>query len=509
MPTVTIVTDTRTRELAVPAGRAVGLAELLRAHGLPLNTRCGGRGLCDACVVNLGGRRARGCEVVVVGGECVEIPMRSLAGFAPQVESRFVLSIPLGRDPLVSSRWGAAVDIGTTTVAVLLFDLHAGVCVSTQSAFNEQIHLGEDVLTRIMYATGGGLGELRAAVARTVAALLEAACVEAGITGADLAAVTFAGNTTMLHLLIGVDPTSMGVAPFTPVFLEHRVMPLAEVLGEGFAGEAHLLPGASAYVGADIMAGVVTCGMQYEAGTSLLVDVGTNGEIVLHHGGVLLGCATAAGPAFEGAGLTSGMRAGTGAISDVGVDPATNRPVVTLIGTDSPKDAVGVCGSGYIDLLAVGRRAGWLSETGRFLDSPAVSADKQLQLTTGGKHGAITVSEHDVSRLLTAKAAIAAGIETLLKHHSLSAADVSTLFLAGGFGAHLNVSNAIACGLLPGFRAEQVRVVGNTSLGGAMAVLLDKSLLAETRKVATLVRPVELNADPDFEDAFILHLSLE
>jgi uncharacterized 2Fe-2S/4Fe-4S cluster protein (DUF4445 family) len=279
----------------------------------------------------------------------------------------------------------------------------------------------------------------------------------------------------------------------------------------------HLLPGAAAYVGADLTAGVVATGLYYDAGPSLLIDVGTNGEIILKHGDELIGCATAAGPAFEGALLSSGMRAVNGAISHVrfGGDP----PFVhyEVIG-DANTLPIGLCGSAYVDFLAAGHAAGILTDTGRFNTdiapelreriTPWNQTDTAFRVAYGAGKQPITICGHDVAALLQAKAAIAAGILTLLDQYKLKASDIRTVYLAGGFGTKMDRAAAIGCGLLPGFTVDQVVAVGNTSLAGAYLFLMDGGLVAETTAAAERIRIVELNLDPNFESQYIDQLFL-
>ena len=538
------------------------LSELLRRQGMPLNTRCGQRGLCDGCRVELlegsvvdvdTGRvlEAAGCAGEIKGcmhrpdPACaaikVRVPDRSLTSYEPQVVSDFYVSIPFGQDPIyragrdlprlaTDSPIGAAIDVGTTTVAVLLVELNSGKVLARSAGFNRQMHLGDDVLTRInLCMTDTSLvGRLQEAIVNeTIARLLADAMKQAKVTPDRLAVVTAAGNTTMLHLLAGVDPTPMGLAPFTPAFLEHRTLTLTEVElrwpdqhtlaypDPDASPRLHLLPGAAAYVGADLTAGVIATGLRYHGGTCLLVDVGTNGEIILKHDEHLLGCATAAGPAFEGGGLTDGIRAGHGAISHIKITADPFAIDATVIGDAAP---IGICGSAYIDVLAEGLRTGILSAAGRFdLDGfPQVAPRLREQSCYGfmlhvaagkGKEG-IFIGEIDVSRLLQAKAAIAAGILTLLERVGKTPADVDTLFLAGGFGMHVDLDNALHCGLLPGFTRDQVKLVGNTSLAGAYVALLDRSLLPEIARVGADLDVVELNLDPGFENRYIDQLSL-
>jgi uncharacterized 2Fe-2S/4Fe-4S cluster protein (DUF4445 family) len=392
--------------------------------------------------------------------------------------------------------------------------------VAEASAFNAQIRFGEDVLTRIQFCAAGAdaVQQLqRAVAAETIQPLLAQACAQASLALADVGVMTVAANTTMQHLLAGVDPSPLGVYPFRPVFLEHCIHAPAE-LGLSFGAdnaEVHLLPSPAPYVGADLAAGIVATGMLYDEGPVLLVDIGTNGEIIAKVGDRLIGCATAAGPAFEGAGLSSGTRGVKGAIERVRLTGDPFSATLGVIG-DEPRP-IGICGSGYVDFLWEARRAGILLPSGRFDESFLARAGelitpddygRRLRLHAHGASGPLWVSEMDVVRLLQAKAAIAAGIATLLDVLGTTASAVKTLYLAGGFGMHLSIEHTIGCGLLPGFTPVQIKVVGNTSAGGAFLALNDRSLLAEMKTACAKMEFIELNLQPGFEDAYIDHLAL-
>jgi len=525
--------------VAVPGAEAsLPLTEVLARRGFPLNTRCGGRGLCGGCEVELsagslsraadgarvdaGAARLKACQVRLRGESVgLDVPAGSLLRHQPSVVSEFRLNIPWARDPLApAARYGAAVDVGTTTVALLLCDLATGAVAGEASAFNAQIRFGEDVVTRIQRCgvDSDALRQLQRAVAEeTITPLLGEACRQSGVSPGEVGVMVVAGNTTMLHLLAGVDPTSMGVFPFRPSFLGHRVYAPADV-GLAFGGPAarmHLLPGPAAYVGADLAAGMVATGMIYEEGPVLLIDVGTNGEIIAKAGSRLVGCATAAGPAFEGAGLTSGMRAVSGAIEHIRLRTEPFGAELSLIGAASRP--LGICGSAYVDFLMEARRAGILQANGRLENAfcsragDAVQVDAQgrkLLLHAHGASGPIWISELDIAQLLQAKAAIAAGTETLLHVLGVAACDVKRVYLAGGFGFHLSLEHAIGCGLLPGFDAGQIQVVGNTSLGGAFLALNDQRLVGEMVGACASMEVIELNLQPGFEDAFIDQLAL-
>lgn len=522
------------------------LAAVLAEKGEALNMRCGGRGLCAGCQVELlegtlrhvssgqlfsasGGQRIAACQYTIGSGlgARIEVPVTSQTGHVVQIADEFKIRIPIAQAPLFDSpSIAVAVDIGTTTVAVLLAEVETGRILARATGLNRQVSLGDNVITRInqCMADKGSVRLLQQLIlAETIAPLIRQVCASAGMRAAEISGVVLSGNTTMLHLVAGVDPSSMGVSPFTPAFLESRCLDAAGLkLGSLLspATPIHLLPGLSAYVGADINSGVVATGMHYEEGPNLLVDIGTNGEIVLKANGRLFGCATAAGPAFEGAGLTCGTQAIDGTISAIHFH---GSPLALQLGRIHDRDDLpcpGLCGSAYIDFMGEGVRHGLLTTSGRFTKEFESSHPGWIQTLEGEKvfvllpKGAeqnfvVGISERDISRILQAKAAIAAGIGTLLAQAGLKAVDIRKLYLAGGFGLHLNVAHAIASGLLPGFVAEQIEVVGNTSLAGAYLALQDRGVLEELRQNQGRMEVVELNLDPSFEDRYIENLLLE
>jgi uncharacterized 2Fe-2S/4Fe-4S cluster protein (DUF4445 family) len=516
--------DEQTLEIAVePADAGRPLTEILRHARLPLNTRCGERALCRSCLVEI--QRdgdwvsEQACRIVVDGDLRLRIPPTSILAYAPQVLSDYRVNVPTAHDPLFGgSGVAAAVDIGTTTVALSLVDLEMGNVVARSAGFNRQMDLGDDVLTRInrCMTDPSALKRLQGAIVqRTIAPLLDEALSAAGRESGELRGFVLAGNTTMLHLVSGVDPSPLGVAPFTPAFIGHVELQ-SRSLGLRPNVPVHLLPGAAAYVGADITGGVFASGLVYDDGPALLVDVGTNGEIVLKADRRMLGCATAAGPAFEGSGLTCGIRAGDGAISHLAITGDPLDFASELIGTEGSKP-IGICGSAYVDFLAEAVRSGLIGYTGRFQAAgfPHLAErfnrgeyGLELEVCKGLGKRPIVVSEPDIARLLQAKAAIAAGIVTLLRRAGLTQSDVRTLYLAGGFGMHLDIGNAIACGLFPGFDKQQIELVGNTSLAGAVLSTLDASVLPELARIGNEIEIVELNLEPGFEDTYIEELEV-
>lgn len=525
------------RWVEVPVERlGWSLTDLLAAAGVPLDARCGQRGVCRGCLVELregcleGVERGvvRSCQARVVSGErvVVAVPRRARIGMAPQVGETFVVDVPYALDPAFPLQAGRdlalAVDLGTTTVVAMVVDLRDGRVLAGAGGYNAQIRYGDNVLTRIGAASDPAVREAmrRVVVDGTLEPLARKAMARAGRSMAELAGVMVAGNTTMLHLLAGEDPASLGVAPFRAVFLESRELALDSLGGrfEGVDGSlpVRLLPGLAAYVGADIAAGVHATGMEYDEAPALLVDLGTNGEIVLQSGGRLFGCATAAGPAFEGAGLTSGGRAHAGAVERIRIGTDPFQLDLGFIGGGGAGEGGVICGSAYVDFLALGRRCGLLLENGRFHrgfwqgvpEALREQTEEGLALKLWAGDGAPRISEVDVALLLQAKAAVGAGIETLLELGGIAAGGLGRVYLAGGFGMHIDVGHAVAMGLLPGVDPGRVRVVGNAALAGAVVAALDRTACGQMEALRARTEVVELNLAAGFEDRYIDHLGL-
>lgn len=539
---ISIELESGEQRAVVVAPNVSSLADTLSAGGLPLNTRCGRRGLCRGCEVELragtlvvDGKSVtapatiRACRATPGREPVVFIPSRSRMEHQPQVGETFEIGVSYAQQPLFPPVVGRrdtafAADIGTTTVVVLLVDLATGKVLSRAGAFNAQIRFGDNVITRIESARDPqNLHAMqRAIVAETLQPLLVKACERAGRTPDCLAGGAIAGNTTMLHLLVGEDPTPLGIAPFKPRFLAARKILIGGIglALDGLPSETpvQLLPGVSAYIGADITAGMLATGMAFDERPSLLVDIGTNGEVVLQVDGGLCGCATAAGPAFEGCGLVCGTRAHEGAVSDLNMRLDPFALEIGVIGNVPLAKANGICGSAYVDFLATARSCGLLAASGRFEVQAWESIPPTFRLATLGERALriagseaaerLRITERDVAQLLQAKAAIGAGIETVLKMRDVRATDIGTVYLAGGFGMHLNIAHAIAIGLLPGFREGQVRVAGNTALAGCLLALVDGTTLAEMEELCGKVEVVELNLADGFEDCYIEHLLL-
>ena len=415
-----------------------------------------------------------------------------------------------------SPLWSAAIDIGTTTVSLWLVDLVSGKVRAQVAEYNGQIARGEDVISRIMYASkNGGSDDLRQRVLDTINGLLETACKRVKAKPDDVVKVTIAGNSTMIHLLLGIPAASIRMSPFITAVNHPPVMTGREV-GVKVNPEASVdcLPGVASYVGADITAGVLSSGVDVAEDVVLFLDVGTNGETVLGNRDWLVTCACSAGPAFEGAGVVNGMRATTGAIEEVWINSDTLEPTYRVIGGSKPK---GICGSGLISLLSEAFLTGILDKGGNV--NLSANSSRIREGTHGGEYvvawGAesesgedIVLSRVDVDNLLRAKAAIYAGFTVLADTVGIPLETVSKVLVGGSFGKYINVEKAVQIGLLPDMPWEQFDFLGNTSVKGAYLALLDWRKREQLTEIAKRMTYIELSADNSFYDAFTSALFL-
>ncbi len=412
--------------------------------------------------------------------------------------------------------YAAAIDIGTTTVTFWLVDLLDGKVKAQAAEYNGQIARGEDVISRIIYASknGGGV-EMQRRVVETINHLCQSACKRVHAAPAEVIKACIAGNSTMIHLLLGIPAASIRLSPFVTAVNHPPPVPACE-LGLHFAPNAIIdcLPGVASYVGADITAGVLASGMDNTDQITLFIDVGTNGEIVLGNRDWLVTCACSAGPAFEGAGVIDGMRATSGAIEAVWINSATCEPSLRVIGGGKPK---GICGSGLISLLAELFLTGILDKAGNInlnLPTPRVRQGKHggeyvLAWAPQTAHGRdIVLTVVDVDNLLRAKAAIYAGFTVLAEQVGISLDSVEQMLIGGAFGKYINVEKAVQIGLLPDMPLEKFQFLGNTAIKGAYLALLDSSQRERIKEIAQRMTYIELSADNTFYEAFTSALFL-
>ncbi len=438
--------------------------------------------------------------------------------------------------------FGLAIDIGTTTVSCWLINLISGRVLAQVAEYNGQIARGEDVISRIIYASSasknGGSAEMQALVIETVNSLIVTACEKAKVNSQDIFKATIAGNSTMMHLLLDIPASSIRLAPFVTAI--NHVPPLKAIdLGLKINSEAMIdcLPGVASYVGADITAGVLSSGMEDGEQLTLFMDVGTNGEIVLGNRDWLVTCACSAGPAFEGAGVVNGMRATRGAIEEVWINGETLEPTCRVIGNAKPR---GICGSGLIALLSEMFLTGVLDKGGNLNSSLMVEEDDlhfvtqrpaaasapvrgKTRRVRQGEHGLeyvvawanetwqgkdIVITHVDVDNLLRAKAAIYAGYTVLAERVGVPLESVERFLIGGSFGKYINVEKAVQIGLLPDMPWEQFQFLGNTSIKGAYLALLNHGERERTSQIASRMTYIELSADNTFYEAFTSALFL-
>ena len=404
--------------------------------------------------------------------------------------------------------FGVAFDVGTTTLVGTLMNLRTGMAAAVSSTLNGQAPFGADVISRISHAMNGAesLDELKTAVVSTINGILDELYREAGVSPERTYEAVVVGNVTMLHLLFGIDPTPISMMPFTPTFMDALSVPAREVgLRIHPHGYIQTLPALGAYVGADIVSGVLATGIAREDKMRVFVDVGTNGEIVIGSSQRTLATAAPAGPAFEGSQIKCGMRATDGAIEGVTLGDTVELQV---IGGDVP--AQGLCGSGLVDAVAQLLNVGLLDHSGRMLSAAEAGdhplADRLIEVE-GVKAfllaEGVYLSQRDVRELQFAKGSIATGIKVLMDILGLSAADLDEIFLRGSFGSYLNPESAKIIGLVPPVDVDKIIAVGNSAGEGAKIALLSYRERQVAFELPSRIEYVELSGRTDFNDSFV------
>lgn len=475
-------TDSGTAEhtLAEP----MTIAAFLHRCGLHMAAPCGGNGTCGKCKVTAFGALSPlsaeeqkrltpaelaqnirlACRTVLLGDSEITLHTPETAAMQTAAAMQTGAAAAAGQSGI-----GAAIDIGTTTVAVQWIDLAAGTPIREDCRLNPQVQFGSDVVSRLQYAAAHGGAKLQAAITGQIETMLAA-----GEHRADTLVIT--GNTVMLHFFAGLNTSGFNAAPFTP-----------QSLFGCRKGQAYLPPCISAFVGADITTAILASKLCFGK-PAFLVDIGTNGEMAYWDGQALRCCSTAAGPAFEGAGLSCGMPALPGAICSVQIENGALR-----CKTVNNQPAAGICGSGIIDLLACMLQLGVLDTYG-YLEAPYPIADS-----------GVTVTPEDIRQIQLAKAAIAAGIETLCPDTNA----LHTFYIAGGFGQYIHLQNAAAIGLLPKDVLGKTRVLGNAALAGASMILCDPAARHTAEQIAKTAETVSLTQNPAFMEAYVEHMLFE
>ena len=472
-------------EQTLEAQRGERLSDVLARYHIPLDLPCGGKGICKSCPVSIDGKVCLSCQTRLEHDIRVEVDgtgaMQNVA--AGDVPNRPPVN------PMFA-QYGIGVDIGTTTVCAAL--LRGDGWGDTVTWKNPQASFGADVISRMEHALSGGMHELAEVIHRALSEMIGDLCARHEIDPAFIDALVVTGNTAMLYFLTEQNPAPLSRAPFWADRLFGEFVPARDVgLPVSPSAPVYLPRCISAFVGGDITCAILASGMRVKGKTRMLVDIGTNGEIVLWHDDVLTCCSTAAGPALEGAGVTHGIYGVRGAIDHVWQEDGAVR--CSTIGGGSAK---GICGSGIVDAVALMLELGIIDETGAFSDE----ADG-FTLKDG-----IGITAADVRKVQLAKGAIRAGIETLLEIGGVKKAEVETLYIAGGFGSLINLKSAAGIGLIPREMIDQTKVIGNAAYTGATMLLGDESLINTAAHLAEQARTVSLEASPVFTNHYMNYM---
>lgn len=408
---------------------------------------------------------------------------------------------------------GCAIDIGTTTVSMVLADLKTGKILAKGSSGNGQIRFGADVINRIIeQGKPGGRKKLQDAIVKeTLTPIIANLCKAAGISARSILRLSVGANTTMNHLLVGVDAQSVRMDPYIPSFFRWDGLKAGDLhLPANPLAEVVIAPNIGSYVGGDITAGTLSSLIWDKDEMSLFIDLGTNGEIVFGNRDFLMSCACSAGPAFEGGDISCGMRATDGAMEAVTLDTDTMEPTMSIVG-DPGQKCVGICGSGIIDIISELFRCGIINAKGLFVrEGSRVKRDAHgmgrfvLAFPEESETGReVSINEVDIDNFIRAKGAIYSAIDTLLKSVDMTADAIDHVYVAGGIGSGINMKNAVNIGMFPDVDLDKYQYIGNSSLSGAYAMVLSDQAIEKCAEVASNMTYMELSTHPGYMDAFV------
>lgn len=459
---------------------------------------CAGKGHCGKCKVSAKGALSApdSVELRLLSKEELEAGIRlacrtriwgeASVEWQQPVSSRILLGTRISGEKRLFQTLGIAVDIGTTTIAAQLYDENQ--LVAQAGCDNPQAAFGADVISRIEKSMAGEGRQLAVAVRKGLNTLIEDLLKDSQYKVSQVDTIVITGNTAMLYLLTQRDPVSLSHAPFCADYLGNEWLKGKDLELICTEAEVWLGPCIGAFVGADIVTALLSADILKEKNKRLLVDIGTNGEIALWNQGILLCSSTAAGPVFEGAGISCGMQGGCGAVSHVTYIPEENEFQVEVIGDGAP---VGICGSGVIDAVHCLLQREDMDETG-YLE------EEEVTICPG-----VVITQEDIRKVQLAKSAICAGIETLLHRNKLAVDGLDEFLVAGGFGAFLDLESARRIGLLPGTKAKKTTVCGNAALAGAAKVLWNKDALEEALQIAGMAKSLNLAEDAFFAERYM------
>lgn len=457
------------------------LLPLLRSAGLFPEAPCGGEGHCGKCRVLVDGQEVLACQTVVD---------RDMTVLLPENGAQTVLTETFScrkTNSAMQSGYLLAIDIGTTTVAGYLLDGRTGEELAVASRHNSQAAFGADVITRIRHGIRGCGEELTGRIRNCLKEMTLELCSRAEISSDDISLVCAVGNPAMQQFLLGISMENLAKVPFAPVLTQLKMIPAGDILPAWKQGDFLVIPDMAGFLGADTVAGVLETGMLDRKETTLLVDIGTNGEMVLGNSHRLIACSAAAGPALEGAGIQFGMRGQTGAIDHVRLENGQVR--CSVIGGGAAR---GICGSGLIDAVAVALEQGLLNERGKIL-----TVDQVVRLTDG-----IYLTQEDIRQVQLAKGAIAAGIQLMTNCMGISFSDISQVYLAGAFGTYMDPKSACRIGLLPKELEDRITAVGNAAGSGVKHLVCNPEIRQQAQEIVSMTEILELSELPEFPRCF-------
>ncbi|MBR6513028.1 MAG: DUF4445 domain-containing protein [Clostridia bacterium] len=485
-----------------------------REAGLGFEYPCGGTGTCDKCLVDIdvNGERSRvkACTTKVKDGMVITIPEESLVHedkvLTTGVNTDVVINPMVYVDEDTPALLGVAFDIGTTTIAAYLMDLRNGSQIDVLGELNEQTKYGADVVSRCIFALKNGVEEISGCVNAQADKMIGKLLEKNGFTAEDVYAVTIVGNTCMHHIFAGINPTTLVEIPYMPTVYEAFEKPARELLTNvNKDAKIFFLPVIAGFVGADTVGAMLATGFDKKEKITLLLDIGTNGEMVLGNKDRFVACSTASGPAFEGAKILFGMRGTSGAIDHVSL--VDGELLVSIIDTN---EAVGICGSGLIDVVSVLLDEGIIMPSGRFdrkYDGPLkdriIDRDGSKCFLLADK---VCVTQKDIREVQLAKGAIAAGIEILTETLGITYDDINEVLIAGAFGNYMRKESMCRIKLIPQELLDRIVPVGNAAGEGSKNCLVSKDEYAHASEIAKKAEFIELASHPNFQQLFIKQL---
>lgn len=475
------------------------LVEILQHAGIYLNAVCGGRGTCGKCKVKITEGLEPGIYLAckTVPNQACTVSLMDEDGFVVVTDSEIsdeTKSKEISWETRTES-YGIGVDIGTTTIAMQLIELGSEKIVDTYTAINRQRAYGADVISRILASNEGKKEQLKQSILDDLEMGVKELLIRNQVT---MEVMGISGNTTMLHLLMGYSCETLGVYPFTPVNVNAIETDYLGLFGnDRYTCKVRILPGISTYVGGDITAGLLTCKFDRREKVSMLIDLGTNGEMAIGNKDRILVTSTAAGPAFEGGNIICGTGSIPGAISHAVYKD--NRFEIETIGN---KEATGICGTGVIDITYELLKHNLIDETG-LLDDEFF---EEGILLAKNEEKEIRFYQKDVREIQLAKSAVRAGIETLLVDYGVSYDELDAIYIAGGFGYKIDIDKAVGIGLLPGACKEKMKAIGNSSLKGSILYLTEKDAKARMEKIVETAEEVQLASSREFNDFYMQYM---